>query len=139
VSNGALPGGVPRDSDQFRAIVDEALILSRIPNHLEPTSGGISASQRLGDYLEQSLTNLYTATSAHRTKDEWLGAVLGITDFSQLRSQGPMALARQLDATAGVAEPIRELVPMTEEEDTQDRVASKRARDRFATIPDRPQ
>lgn len=133
-----LPGGVPLRSSEgdrlLRGIVDMALVTSRIPGSLEPTSGGTYPSTRLANYLAAALLAMYEATSApDESMQEWLGLVLEL-DIEQVPSQGSTALARQLQDAASGPDPTRLLVPFTVEEDAKDKADSARARDEFGTF-----
>jgi len=119
----------------LRELVDQALLLSRSPGALEPTSGGIAPSRMLGDFTAAGLQALYDATGRGTPLEEWLSDALNV-DEKQLTQSGPVALARLLDA-ASLDPRIQFSIPATTvEDDREDAREALLVIEQFGEIPD---
>jgi hypothetical protein len=132
---GGTLGGPETDQSILRGLVDQALVLSRSPGALEPTSGGIAPSRMLGDFMASGLQALYDATGRGTPLEEWLSDALNV-DAEQLAQSGPVALARLLDAASLDPRIQFEIPAMTVEEDREDERAALLASEQFGQIPD---
>jgi hypothetical protein len=133
LSGGTLPPpGTSAGSSTWRAVIDQALLSMPRPGAIDTSaSGGVVVNARLAAAIEEGLRNLYGATGAGLSEEEWLAVGLGVPVL-QLASAGPAALSRLL---AGAwQEPDPEFWPdlMTDEEDKLDAAEAAAAADQFA-------
>ncbi|MCW2240698.1 hypothetical protein [Azospirillum canadense] len=118
----------------LQEIVDQALLMSRIPGSLEPTSGGIEPSRQLSELLTAGLDALYEATGSGTSVEAWLASALAVDDVNQLAARGPLALANMLNGAA--FRPKRKVTPMSDQEDEIDARTALLAMEKFGVIPD---